>query len=138
MPYTWNLQTVPILFEQIFPNLTNCIYALRSTFCIVSNIFNGLYALCPAPNFYEIHPRHWFLVSCKNPLAHSAMNFLHLFILLELGDDNTHFFHRDLWTGFNKFVVIAVWSADRETDNCFEKCTPIMVPTCSIRTMYLK
>jgi hypothetical protein len=55
-PYACNLRSAPILFEQIYSNLTSCIYALRSTFCIVCQIFGALYALRPAPNFYEIHP----------------------------------------------------------------------------------
>jgi hypothetical protein len=50
-----------ILFEQIYSNLTSCICALRSTFCILSQIFGALYALRPAPNFFEIQPE---LVVC--------------------------------------------------------------------------
>jgi hypothetical protein len=56
-PYAWNLRSAPILFEQIYSNVASCIYALRSTFCIGSQILGALYALRPAPNFYEIHPR---------------------------------------------------------------------------------
>jgi hypothetical protein len=42
---------------------------LHSTFCIVSQIFGALYALRPAPNFYEIHP--WPLTPLSNPkLSH--------------------------------------------------------------------
>ncbi len=51
MPYTWNLHSAPILFEQIYSNLTSCIYNLRSTFCIVSQIFGALYAIRPAPKW---------------------------------------------------------------------------------------
>ncbi len=46
------------LFEQIYSNLTSCICALRSIFCIFSQILGALYALRPTPNFYEIHPWH--------------------------------------------------------------------------------
>jgi hypothetical protein len=42
--------------EQIYSNLASCICALRSTLWIVSQISGALYALRPAPNFYEIHP----------------------------------------------------------------------------------
>jgi hypothetical protein len=55
-PYAWNLRSAPILFQQIYSSLASCICAMRSTFCIVSLIFGALYALRPAPNFYEIHP----------------------------------------------------------------------------------
>jgi hypothetical protein len=57
MPYGWNLRSAPILLKQIYSNLASCICTLRSTFCILSQIFGVLYALRPAPNFYEIHPR---------------------------------------------------------------------------------
>jgi hypothetical protein len=46
-PYTWHLSYAPILFEQIYSNLASCICALRSIFCIVSQIFGALYTLRP-------------------------------------------------------------------------------------------
>jgi hypothetical protein len=50
------LGSAPILFEQIYSNLVSCICALRSTFCIVSQIFGALYALRPAPTFMKSTP----------------------------------------------------------------------------------
>jgi hypothetical protein len=59
-PNTWNLRSAPILFEQIYSNMASCIFALRSTFCIVSHILGALtlYALCPTfmnPPLSNIH-----------------------------------------------------------------------------------
>jgi hypothetical protein len=48
----------PHLFEQIYSNLASCTCALRSPFCIFSQILGAVYALRPVPIFYEIHP--WF------------------------------------------------------------------------------
>jgi hypothetical protein len=55
--YTWNLRSAPILFEQNYSNLTSCICPLRSFICIFSKIYGALYALRPAPIFFEVHPQ---------------------------------------------------------------------------------
>jgi hypothetical protein len=52
MPYSGNVQSVPILFIKIYSNLVSYICNLPSTNCI----FSQIYLLRCAPNFYEIHP----------------------------------------------------------------------------------
>jgi hypothetical protein len=50
------LRSAPFFFVQIYFNLALFICTLRSIFCFFSLILVALYALRPAPNFYEIHP----------------------------------------------------------------------------------
>jgi hypothetical protein len=50
MPYSLNLRTEPILFEQIYSNWASCICTLCSTFCIFFQTLGALtlYAMRPA------------------------------------------------------------------------------------------
>jgi hypothetical protein len=73
MPYAWNWHSESIFYS----NLASCICALRPTYCIVSQIFSALYALRPAPNFYEIHP--WPYV-CLSLINKSVGKFLNKFL----------------------------------------------------------
>jgi hypothetical protein len=50
MPYAWNLPSVPILFAQIYSYLASCIFTLRSTYCIFSQILGA------DSRLYTVHP----------------------------------------------------------------------------------
>jgi hypothetical protein len=84
-PYPWNCRSAPTLFAQIYSNLALCICALRSTYCIFSQI---LVRFTPYPQLLWNPPHPW----CKDvstdwqatslhfSQCHHATNVLHVLV----------------------------------------------------------
>jgi hypothetical protein len=65
-PYPWNLRSTPILFAQIYSNLASCIVALRSTYCIFTQIWVRSMLYPVHPTFMKSAPGNNSLQLCTS------------------------------------------------------------------------